>query len=231
MGLTTVMSCSLPALMRSAFRGHGTTLRIPSRWREATGARCATRRRALGGCLPIPSVCEGVPDGAAAFQRARDSHRVWRPTPTHSRARVANSQVWTRVGIYEQIFRMAWLTVPSLWATPRSAASAPSTAAEFRAAGDASADASSAEFESSSDASKIADVPRRLCSNWKAHWSCAPVLVVGSIGAILFATVMMAATTSSPVLEARELSTARSDDDGLVAAQPAGFESTEFVEE
>ena len=147
--------------------------------------------------------------------------------PTHSRARVANSQVWTRVGIYEQIFRMAWLTVPSLWATARSAASAPSTAAEFRAAGDASADASSA----ASDASKTADVPRRLCGNCTAHRSCAPVLVVGLIGAILFATVMMAATTSSPVLEARELSTARSDDDGLVAAQPAGFESTEFMEE
>ena len=128
--------------------------------------------------------------------------------------------MWTRVGIYEQIFRMAWLTVPSLWATPRSAASTPSTAAEFRAAGDASADASSAEFESSSDASKIADVSRRLCGNRTAHRSCAPVLVVGLIGAILFATVMMAATTSSPVLEARELSTARSDDDGLVAAQP-----------
>ena len=122
---------------------------------------------------------------------------------------------------------MAWLTVPSLWATARSAASAPSTAAEFRAAGDASADASSA----ASDASKTADVPRRLCGNRTAHRSCAPVLVVGLIGAILFATVMMAATTSSPVLEARELSTARSDDDGLVAAQPAGFESTEFMEE
>ena len=132
-----------------------------------------------------------------------------------------------RVGIYEQIFRMAWLTVPSLWATARSAASAPSTAAEFRAAGDASADASSA----ASDASKTADVPRRLCGKCTAHRSCAPVLVVGLIGAILFATVMMAATTSSPVLEARELSTARSDDDGLVAAQPAGFESTEFMEE
>ena len=139
--------------------------------------------------------------------------------------------MWIRVGIYEQIFRMAWLTVPSLWATARSAASAPSTAAEFRAAGDASADASSAKFESSSDASKIADVSRRLCGNRTAHRSCAPVLVVGLIGAILFATVMMAATTSSPVLEARELSTARSDDDGLVAAQPAGFESTEFMEE
>ena len=147
--------------------------------------------------------------------------------PTHSRTRVANSQVWTRVGIYEQIFRMAWLTAPSPWATARSAASAPSTAAEFRASGDASADASSA----ASDASKTADVPRRLCGNRTAHRACAPVLVVGLIGAILFATVMMAATTSSPVLEARELSTARSDDDGLVAAQPAGFESTEFVEE
>ena len=126
---------------------------------------------------------------------------------------------------------MARLAVPSLRAMPQSAASAPSTAAEFRAAGDASADASSAAFESSSDASKTADVPRKLCNNCTARRVCAPVLVVGLIGAILFATVMMAATTSSPVLEARELSTARSDEDGLVTAQPAGFESTEFMEE
>ena len=123
---------------------------------------------------------------------------------------------------------MALLVVPSLQATPQSAASAPSTAAEFRAA---DADASSAAFESSSDGSNIADVPRQLYNNLTARQLCAPVLVVGLIGAILFATVMMAATTSSPVLEARELSTARSDDDGLVAAQPAGFESTEFIEE
>ena len=123
---------------------------------------------------------------------------------------------------------MARLVVPSLRATPQSAASAPSTAAEFRAA---DADASSAAFESSSDGSKTANVPRKLYNDCTARRVCAPVLVVGLIGAILFATVMMAATTSSPVLEARELSTARSDDDGLVAAQPAGFESTEFVEE
>ena len=127
-----------------------------------------------------------------------------------------------RVGIYEQIFRMAWLTVPSLWATARSAASAPSTAAEFRAAGDASADASSA----ASDASKTADVPRKLCNNCTARRVCAPVLVVGLIGAIFFAIGMMAAT-SSPA-EALELSTARGDGDS-VTAQPDGFESTELM--
>merc|ERR1712185_798196 len=100
---------------------------------------------------------------------------------------------------------MAWLEVPSLRAMPQSAASAPSTAAEFRAA---DADASSAAFESSSDASKTADVPRKLCNNCTARRVCAPVLVAGLIGAIFLANVMMAAT-SSPAAEALELSTAR----------------------
>ena len=122
---------------------------------------------------------------------------------------------------------MARLVVPSLRATPQSAASAPSTAAEFRAAGDASADASSAAFESSSDASKTADVPRKLCNNCTARRVCAPVLVAGLIGAIFLANVMMAAT-SSPAAEALELSTARGDGDS-VTAQPDGFESTELM--
>ena len=122
---------------------------------------------------------------------------------------------------------MARLVVPSLRATPQSAASAPSTAAEFRAAGDASADASSAAFESSSDVSKTVNVPRRLYSNCTARRVCAPVLVVGLIGAIFAATVMMAATSSSPA-EARGLSTARGDD-GPVTAQRDGFVSTELM--
>ena len=124
---------------------------------------------------------------------------------------------------------MARLAVPSLRATPQSAASAPSTATEFRAAGDASADASSAAFESSSDGSNIADVPRQLYNNLTARQLCAPVLVVGLIGAIFFAPVMMMAATSSPA-EALELSTARGDG-GSVTAQPDGFESTELMKE
>ena len=118
---------------------------------------------------------------------------------------------------------MAWLAVLSLGATPQSAASAPSTEAEFRAAGDAS----SAAFESSSDVSKTADVPRQLRNNCTRCRSCAPALVVGLIGAIFFTTVMMAAT-SSPAAEAHELSTARGDD-GPVTAQRAGFKSTELM--
>ena len=119
---------------------------------------------------------------------------------------------------------MAWLAVLSLRATPQPAASAPSTEAEFRAAGDAS----SAAFESSSDARKTADVPRKLCNNCTARRVCAPVLVAGLIGAIFLANVMMAAT-SSPAAEALELSTARGDGDS-VTAQPDGFESTELME-
>ena len=118
---------------------------------------------------------------------------------------------------------MAWLAVLSLRATPQSAASAPSTEAEFRAAGDAS----SAAFESSSDVSKTADVPRQLRNNCTTYRSCAPALVVGLIGAIFFAPVMMMAATSSPA-EALELSTARGDG-GSVTAQPDGFESTELM--
>ena len=121
---------------------------------------------------------------------------------------------------------MARLVVPSLQATPQSAASAPSTAAEFRAA---DADASSAAFESSSDGSNIADVPRQLYNNLTARQLCAPVLVVGLIGAIFFAPVMMMAATSSPA-EALELSTARGDG-GSVTAQTDGFESTELMKE
>ena len=87
-----------------------------------------------------------------------------------------------------------------------------------------SADASSA----ASDASKTADVPRRLCGNCTAHRSCAPVLVVGLIGAIFSVTVMMTATSSKSPAEALELSTARGDG-GPVMAQPDGFESTELM--
>ena len=125
---------------------------------------------------------------------------------------------------------MAWLAVPSPRATPQPAASAPSTAAEFRAAGDASAsaDASSAAFESSSDASKTADVPRKLCNNCTARRVCAPVLIAGLTGAIILANVKMAAT-SSPA-EALELSTACGDG-GSVTAQTDGFESTELMKE
>ena len=63
---------------------------------------------------------------------------------------------------------MAWLAVLSLGATPQPAASAPSTEAEFRAAGDAS----SAAFESSSNGSNIADVPRQLYNNLTARQLC-----------------------------------------------------------
>ena len=121
---------------------------------------------------------------------------------------------------------MAWLAVLSLGATPQSAASAPSTEAEFRAAGDAS----SAAFESSSDVSKTADVPRQLRNNCTTRRSCAPALVVGLIGAIFFTTVMMAATSSPAAADAHELSTARGDD-GPVTAQRAGFKSTELMKE
>ena len=121
---------------------------------------------------------------------------------------------------------MAWLAVLSLGATPQSAASAPSTEAEFRAAGDAS----SAAFESSSDVSKTADVPRQLRDNCTTRQSCAPAVVVGLIGAIFSATVMMMAATSSPA-EARGLSSTARGDDGPVTAQRAGFESIEFMKE
>ena len=75
-----------------------------------------------------------------------------------------------------------------------------------------------------------AHVPRLLYNNCRARRLCAPILVVGLIGAIFSVTVMMTATSSKSPAEALELSTARGDG-GPVMAQPDGFESTELMKE
>ena len=135
---------------------------------------------------------------APQHSSAREIHIALslRPTPTHSRGRALSANLTGGLAstLRTAAGRMAWLAVLSHGATPQSAASAPSTEAEFRAAGDAS----SAAFESSSDVSKTADVPRQLRNNCTTRRSCAPALVVGLIGAIFFTTVMMAATSSHP---------------------------------
>ena len=98
---------------------------------------CARRVAARWGGLN--SVCEGVPDGAAALPRAQISRLASDPLP---RVRAFRTSLRS-VDIHERMIYVARLAGAPLGPTARVADSAPSTAPEFRAA-DASADASAA---------------------------------------------------------------------------------------